>query len=481
MKHLTPTLLASATLALPAATQGHVPLVPFEHTGDLFVSDSSNDNVVRLVDLDLNGDFNGPGEITVFYDEDLGPQTLGNNNGLAFALDGALYVSDTSEDQIFRLLDANGDGDCHDAGELTSFFDGDPLVNLSGLELVSPSRITVDVLGRVWVAEANNGGGGIDSIVLLTDTNFDGDANDLGEAIRYYEPITSGSTGDSIPNDVIVGADQRIYYIEGGATGVVPKDVYRLEDLDGDGVIDPLTEVTTFFSPPAQPKTPFFWSLTQDGAGYFYTADSGNELVWRFRDENGDNVIDPVTEAVIWWQEASSLIWDLEGGSDGALYVCESQSPDRVLRLFDADGNGTVDPLTEVTAVYDEGLAVHDIANPRAMAFERRPTLIASPTTTVGGTYAATTLATVGDIVLTWWSGATSAPLPLAPFGELELLPGAGSGLLYTGVVAASGTHDVLLPVPNDASLSGLTLFTQGFVGKPDRFQLGNLQATTIL
>ncbi|MDF1798438.1 MAG: hypothetical protein P1V81_04630 [Planctomycetota bacterium] len=481
MRTTTLALAGFSAFAAPSAlAQFHAPLVPFEHTGDLFVTDSTTDSIVRCVDLDLNGDFNGPGETTVFYSDTIGTQSLGNNNSLAFDYAGNLYVSDTSEDAIFRLADANGNGDCHDPGELTVFFDGDPGVNLSGLEMVSPNRVTVDLLGNVWVAEANNSAG-IDSILKLSDLNADGDANDVGEAVRYYQPITAGSTGDSIPNAVVVGQDARLYYVEGGSTGFVPKAVYRLDDADGSGLIDPLTEVTTFFTPPAQANTPFFWCLAQDSAGYFYTADSGNELIWRFRDDNSDGVIDPMTEASIWWQTTSSLIWDLAPATGGGLYVCESQTPDRILFLFDTNGDGSVDPLTETTEVYSDLLGSVDIKNPRGMALERRPTLEVTATVAVGGTVNANTYASVGDLIFTWWSGAQTAPLALAPFGFLELAAGPGSGLLYTGIVMPPGAHSAALTLPSDPTLSGLTLYTQGFVGKPDRFQLTNLQATTVL
>jgi len=347
--------------------------------------------------------------------------------------------------------------------------------------MVSPNSVVVDAFGKVWIAEANNGGGGIDSIIVLEDLNFDGDANDAGEAVRYFEPLPVGATGDSIPNDLCIGDDGHVYYVEGGSTGVIPKDVFRLDDANGDGVIDPATEVAPFFSPPAGAATPFFWSLTQDPDGYFYTADTGNEVIWRFRDDNGDDVIDNATEAVMWWQTGSSFIWDLEADSHGGIYACESQNPDRVLYLLDANADGVVDPVTETTEVYSESISSVNIANPREMAVERLPTLLMPPSVATGAPFPATVFATEGDGVQTLWSLNSLAPFPLAPFGTLLISPGPGSGLLYTGVAGADGVHATAVTIPSLPGLSGVTFFTQCFVGKADRLQLGTSQATVIL
>jgi hypothetical protein len=472
---------ACMSLAPALAAQSQFGLIPFDYTGDLYVTDSTNDSVMRLADINLDGNYNGAGETSVYYDEAFGGQTLGNNNGVTVASNGDLYMCDTSEDKIFRLTDFNGDGDCHDLGEIITWFDGDPFVNASGIEMVSPNRVKVDVLGQVWVAEANNSAG-TDSILLLRDLNLDGDANDAGEATIYYAPLTSGSTGDSVPNDVFIGADQHVYYIEGGSTGFIPKAVFRMDDLDGNGSIDPSTEVAVFFDPPAMAATPFFWCLTQDANGYFYTADTGNDLIWRFRDENADNVIDPMTEAVVWWQSTgASLIWDLAADSNGGMYVCESQAPDRVLYMFDTNSDGTIDPVTEVTEVYSDLLSSVDIGNPRSMALDARPTLFAPSAVTLGSTANLVNRTTQGDLVLVFWSTMSSSPTPLFPYGYLELFPAPGSGLLYTGFADGFGIHTKLLTVPSNPGLSGATIYTQSLAGKPDRFTFSNLGTTTAL
>lgn len=474
--------LAIACAASAVSAQSQFGLVPFEQTGDLFVTDSGTDSIYRLADINLDGDFDDLGEVTTFYDENIGPQTLGNNNSIAVAGNGAVFVCDTSEDKIFRLVDLNGDGDCHDAGEIVTWFDGDPAVNQSGLLMVSPNGLTVDLLGKVWIAEANNGSGGTDSIILLEDKNADGDANDAGEASVYFLPPVSGaSVADSIPNDVFVGADGHIYYIDGSSNGFTNKEVYRLDDIDGNGFINPATEVKSFFRPPAMASTPFFWALTQDGDGYWYMSDTGNDVIWRFRDENGNDEIEAATEAVVWWQSAgSSLIWELGADSKGGIYACESQSPDRVLYLRDDNNDGTVDPVTETREVYSELVSSVNIGNPRGLALDRQPTLSIQPTVSLGGTVNVLHIATQGDLVLFFYSTATSAPTPLMPYGYLELAAAPASGLLFTATADAFGFHTFGITVPNNPSLVGVTLYGQSVVGKLDRFEFTNLSSTTV-
>ncbi|TAJ17149.1 MAG: hypothetical protein EPO68_09885, partial [Planctomycetota bacterium] len=117
-------LSASVDLCAPAAAQGLISLIPFAHTRDLYVSDSGDDKVWRLQDLDLDGDYDDAGEFTVFYDDTLGAQILTNNNGIAVGLGGIVYVSDSTTDVITALLDKNGDGDANDSGEHWNWFNG---------------------------------------------------------------------------------------------------------------------------------------------------------------------------------------------------------------------------------------------------------------------------------------------------------------------------------------------------------------------
>ncbi|MEL6431175.1 MAG: hypothetical protein AAFU73_06925 [Planctomycetota bacterium] len=334
------------------------------------VSDTSDDTIWLCTDLDQNGDYNGTGEVVSFYDDAAGALTLSNNVGLLRAPDGTVFVTDTSEDVVFQFKDLNGNGNALDAGEATLFFDGTSSgANAAGIELTSARGMWLDDDGTLWAASANTGGGGNDAIVRMQDLNGDGDANDMGEAVEYYLPqFGASSIGDSIPTAVARGADGAIYYVETPSSGPLLKAVYRLEDLDGSGIIDQPNEATLFFDIPDAGGAQFHWDLGLDDQGRFYVNDTGGDVIWRFSDVNGDGVVDPATEAdQIYAAPGSSLIWEVTPAPDGSVYVAEDQNPDRILRLVDLDGDGLFLGANETETIYDETVAATNIASPKAV------------------------------------------------------------------------------------------------------------------
>ena len=344
-----------ALLVLAGLSAAQTPFVPLT---DLWITDPTNDRVDRVRDLNYDGDYNDAGEVSVFYDDTLGPIALSTNNSIASRIDGVLFVGDTTADTIYALKDSTGDGDANDSGEAVPYFNA--LTNAGGIAM--PTAAGMCVSGNVvWVANSQAGSSGKDSILRLEDLNNDGDANDVGEAREYYvssDLSIGGSGGDSLPQDVHVGLDGNVYFVDIPSSGLNGKGIYKLVDLDASGVIDQPGEVTPYFIPPAQTGAAFHWAIEQDSAGYWYMQDTGNDFIWRGRDADNSGSIDPATEAVKWWiSPAASLAWDLRVATDGKLYVCEAQTTDRVLLLNDGNGNGTVDPLTEVNIAYNESLA----------------------------------------------------------------------------------------------------------------------------
>jgi len=339
-----------------------------------YVTDTTADSVVKCMDLDADGTYNGAGETTTYYDDTIGSIALSNNTGITMDDTGVIYVCDSSADVIMACIDTDGDGECNDAGEHWVFFDGNPGGNASGVEMSSPGNVYWAADGKRWCASSDTGGGGYDYIFYVQDLSNppDGDANDTGEAVVYYHVPNNGSVGDTIPYGIMQGLDGAMYYLETGSTGMYSKGIYRLVDSNLNGIIDPGTaEASLFYSPPAMANTPFFWQFTIADDGYFYMADTGNELVWKFRDETvpPDDFVTPGTEDVQYWTStlAASNIWAVGVPADNSLYCNESQSPDRILRMVDADSNGTIDELTEVAVIWDEALSPLDIENPRGL------------------------------------------------------------------------------------------------------------------
>jgi len=368
---------AVTSLALPIMNPLHAPLsllaltsVAAAQVVPVIVTDSTNDKVWRCADLNADGDYLDLGEVVAIYSDTIGSFTLTNNVGVHSSPDGTVFISDTSEDCIFALRDGNGDGDADDAGEHVLFFDGRFGGNASGVLMPSANNLVLDVATGAWfVASANSGGTGNDAILRLFDLNSDGDANDLGEAIEYWTyPGNPG--GDSLPQGVEIGLDGNVYFADAPSSGPNGKGIYRLVDLNADGDALDAGEVTPFFIPPFT-ATPFYWCLELGVDGWFYTADTGNDVVWRFRDLNADGDAQDVDESSAWWTVgAVSNIWDLAAGADGAMYAADSMSDSRIWRLFDADANGVIG-AGEFTALYDETLSGTVIGNPRGIDIAR--------------------------------------------------------------------------------------------------------------
>ncbi|MDG1500560.1 MAG: hypothetical protein P8R48_11365 [Planctomycetota bacterium] len=485
MVHIRPLQFAAIVCGFAglSSAQTGSPSEPFAVPGDIYVTDSVSDLIYRIVDVNMDGDGNDLGEVTVFYDDTLGAVPLGNNSNLSFGPTGVLYVTDSATNKIVRLIDINGDGSCHDPTEATVFFDGDPMVNASGIEMAAPAGVSIGTNQVVFVADSDSGGSGLDGILRLTDLNLDGDANDAGEAIRLYTP-PGGTGGHSIPSDVIIGIDGKLYYVESSSTGLYAKGIYQLDDADNDDFIDPVTEVTQFFVPTPGGSLEFIWTLTQDAAGNIYTSDTGNDIIWRVRDDNSDGVITNATEASAFLTApGASLVWDVSVSADGTLICVEDQAPDRVLRMKDLNSDGVIDVFTELENVYNQAISATSIGNVRGLTWERQPQLTVDATTSPGSTAAFQVEATENDTVILYLSTGTTAPVPLAPFGYSELAFVSPDTFLqvFSTFAPILVPLAVNLPIPNDPSLSGLSFGFQALVGKPDRLQITNLQILNIL
>src|SRR5690606_28791138 len=99
-----------------------------------------------------------------------------------------VFVHDQSFDTILRMQDLNGDGDAHDPGEVTRFYDDtpDPVIdveNAQGLVAIDP-----------WTLMATDNFEP-DNVVMLFDLDRNGDAFGPNEAIVWFDgTLPSGLT-----------------------------------------------------------------------------------------------------------------------------------------------------------------------------------------------------------------------------------------------------------------------------------------------
>ncbi len=331
------------------------------------VTDSTTDTLVRLADLNGDDDYNDAGEAVQDYSDTIGPLPLSNNVGLRSTVDGFVLVTDNSEDTVFAFRDHDGDGDFNDPDEASRWFDGRAGGNLSGVLMPAANGLVRASDGTVWVASANSGSTGVDAVLRLRDLDADGDANDAGEAVEWWSaPGNPG--GDYIPQAVQIGLDGALYLLDAPSTLGFQKGVYRLRDLNADGDANDAGENLPYFIPPFG-AAPFFWCLEVDSLGWFYTADTGNEVVWKFKDLDSDgDAQDPGESFPFWSVGAASNIWDLAVDSNGDVYCSDSQGTSRIIRLRDADGSNSIG-ANEVLVVYDETLASVVVGNGRGIDF----------------------------------------------------------------------------------------------------------------
>lgn len=208
MKHVFVSALAAATLASAAFAQIQQ-VQPFAQTGDLLVGDNFGSVILRFHDGNGNGNYNDSGEIFVYFDPAValdpltglpyGAARLGNPTAMAVDLQGNVYVVDASASSrtCFRLHDWNGDGDANDAGESLIFFDG---TNGGGRANFSFQGVTVDGNNHVIVTTSGQGSGftTLDRVFRLEDNNNDGDANDAGEQTLLYDRNTAAANGATV-------------------------------------------------------------------------------------------------------------------------------------------------------------------------------------------------------------------------------------------------------------------------------------------
>lgn len=206
-------------------------------------------------------------------------------------------VADQSSRQILLATDVNGNGHANDAGEVGAFFGAN---NWAGLPTGSANfyALTQARTGHVY---ANDGGN--KAVYRLYDRDGDGNANGQHEANLWFSAAdNAGGYGLGLPNGVAEGADGAIYVTSGPFhhhETAEPARVYRTVDLDGDGNANGAGEVSVWldFSDLTASSSPFEISFIKDTA---YVVDSASGTVFRARDADGDGRVsaDEVTSFI---------------------------------------------------------------------------------------------------------------------------------------------------------------------------------------
>jgi hypothetical protein len=479
--------VAGALLACTAPVVAQTfPVIPYARTFDLLLAERGAENVYRLVDLNQDGDYSDPGEVVLYYDDVAAGDVLGTVTSICCALDGTAYVTDSTNDIVLALLDKNGDGDALDPGESWDFFS--TAANQSGIELGSPQAIATDVLGRWFVLTANGGNPvvGNDCVLQLEDLNGDGDANDAGEASIYcLIPGSTGSVAHSVPTKFALGFDGSIYYGDIGSNGSIAKGIYRIHDDNVDGDANDLGEVTLWWTPPFGNAA--WYGMAFDFAGNFYVSNHSTNAtvprsIWRAFDTDNNGTIDPSEQVQVYNTTGaitSGIWWDMARRDDGALLLIDA-TPDQLLQLVDLTADDDFDDAGESTVVFDKNVAGLPGLDLRGLAFLSTGSLIMNPAVVQLGNPTSFVVRTPMPVnfVIPCASLSFIAPVPVAPFGYLELDP----GILITfgiGISDTAGFYSQPLTLPNDPSMIG-SYACQAVTGDLYRLYLTNGAPFTI-
>lgn len=465
------------------SAQAPVGATPFAHAGDLLVADTSGGRVLRLTDLNLDGDVNDAGEIIVYFQGAAGPVAMQFPTGLTVDDRNVVFVGDSTADAIFRLEDLDGNGDCLGPGEATTWYS--PSLAVGGVPSPTIFGLVVARDGTVYAANSNTTSttSGFDTILRFHDDNQDGDALDSGESVIYAQ-FTNTSVGASIPTNVGILPDGSVIYSENGAAtaaGALQKGVWRLhDDVVPNGVCTDPGEVTLWYVPPTS-SSAFYYGLATDRDGTAYVTDTGLERVFRARDLDSNQSITLVAEeSTFYTVGASSTMWACAVG-DGVLAVVEDTTPDRIYLLRDLNLDGDASDPGEKTDYWQDTSAAFDIGSPRAVVFLKGPSARFDAVPLQLGQTATLRVeaAPVGSMAI--FVGGIPTSIVIPPYGTLgfDLLPGTYFELLPMTPVGPTGGWTLPLAIPFDPSLLGVTLVMQGLSADPFATRLAPPQIVT--
>lgn len=360
-------LLPAALVLAPAAQAAT--LSPF------LVADQTRDAV--LLATDLNGDgVISAAEVTPFFDAANGSGLVGAATNV-FALkqvsDGSVLVTDGGNDSVYRIRDTDGDGNAQGAGEAQIWFSA--AANAGGYRLNTPNGVAEGDDGAIYVTEADTSGSPTgDKVFRTVDLNGDGDANDEGEASVWLD--LGARSRVSVPFDIAFIGDTAYVADTDGAN---PDLIYAARDANGDGVVSQ-DELTVFLDESAGFGLADF-AIDTDGTSLYsfewLAGDDGLHSVFRLDDLNGNGVIDSAEEAAEIW--TSALLGDgysiLAGfgiavESATSVFLASNAGTDggrSIYHLLDLNGDGDFLDAGETFAVLSALDAPGAVARPRAV------------------------------------------------------------------------------------------------------------------
>lgn len=307
LARISPAALIIAAVPVLAGGQSPLaaipPLLPPAAAGPrIYICDQTNDAVYWSADLNLDGDANDPGELGVFFDTGSPDPSLhlATPRFVAVGPGGAVFVGDSAGDFVLRLLDTSLDGDANDVGEASRYYDN----TAGGPTLSSINNMVFDAAGYLYISDS--GASTSDRhVTRLRDDDGDGLCTaGAGEVQLIYSFTTTGGTVLERPAGLAIDADGTILLSEYQLDGI-----HRLADLTVDGDANDAGEQTPYFLSGAGVTTDFAESIAfappaaplPATPSLYVNAGSVTDIVYRLHDDDGSGTIDNATEATPFW------------------------------------------------------------------------------------------------------------------------------------------------------------------------------------
>ncbi len=349
----------------------------YQWSGQVLFADQTDEAIYRLTDLNGDGDAADAGEQSVFFDGSNASgltDPTGNIFNIHQASDGAVYAGDGDTDAVYRLRDLNGDGDANDAGEATVWFS--EAENDAGYTLPTPNGVAEGGDGAIYIVNAGVSSRPVDAIYRTEDLNGDGDANDAGEATIWLDLQTINASSSAFDLSFV----GNVAYLT-DTVGGDPDVVWRIEDANGNGVID-AGEATEFISDTENYGAPLdIAHAAQDGSILTYTwigSSSNPPAIYRLTDLDGSGTIDAPEEAVEVWNEsfmpdgyAARFGFSIAAMDNGdVVFTINGTGPEQknVARLSDLNGDGDYMDAGETVVSLSNALDPTIANRPRAVA-----------------------------------------------------------------------------------------------------------------